>query len=205
MHYLTTKILEQNARSVKYVKTYRLRNAAGIIKEINKQIDRDFGLAGPLTLSTSSPDIHAVRWATARESYVVETHIKRVTKEIVAATISQINKCPYCEDVHSMSILSAGGSTTAEAIANGNWQLLKNNKLKEIIRWSLNTRNPKADIIKIPPFSYLEAPEIIGTALNFHSTNRLASIFLEASPMPAFLSNRLIKKNSADNCIKNYI
>jgi len=140
--------------------------------------------------------VHAVRWAIAREAFVVETNVKRVTKEIVAAAIAQINKCPYCEEVHGTSISSSGDDNTAKAIATGTWQLLKDEKTKAIIEWSLNTRNPEAHIVRNPPFSIHEAPEIIGTALVFHSTNRLVSIFLEDSPLPGILGNSLTKKSA---------
>ncbi len=190
------KMIEQNGQAVKYIKAVGLKDSTGTIKNINEQIARDFGLAGPLTLSTVSERVHAVRWVTARESYVVESSVKRVTKEIVAASVAQVNRCPYCEDAHGTSIVSAGDKITSKKIANGTWQTLKGEKKKQIIEWSLNTRNPNAEIIKNPPFSIHEAPEIIGTALVFHSTNRLVSIFLEESPLPNFLSGKLIKKTA---------
>ena len=196
IHKIEAKILDQNAHAVKYLKVQGLKDSAGIIKSINFQINRDFGLTGPLTLSTPSKRVHAIRWAIARESFVVETNVKRVTKETVAACIAQINKCPYCEDVHGTSISSAGDKNIAKAIENGTWQLLKDERTKEIVNWSLNTLNPQSEIIRNPPFTAKEAPEIIGTALVFHSTNRLVSIFLENSPFPLFLSNPLIKKTT---------
>lgn len=196
LSFLESKITAQNANAVKYINIFGLKDSEGEIKKINLQINRDFGLVGPLTLSTPSLRIHAIRWATARESFVVESNIKRVTKEIVAAGIAQINKCPYCEDVHGTSISSTGDNETSKAIANGTWESLKDERTKAIIEWSLNTRNPTAKIIKNPPFSIDEAPEIIGTALVFHSTNRLVSLFLEESPLPSFLSTKLMKKTA---------
>ncbi len=190
------KMLQQNAHAVKYMQVKGLKNARGITKRINQQIDRDFGLAGPFTLSSVSERVHSVRWVHAREIFVVETNVKRVIKETIAAGISQLNKCAYCEDVHGTSIISSGDKLTANAIANGSWKSLENEKTKSLIEWSLNTRNPDAEIIKIPPFTLDEAPEIIGTALEFHATNRLVSIFLEESPLPKFLTNSFIKKTA---------
>ena len=189
-------MIEQNGHAVKYIKAVGLKDSTGKIKKINEQINRDFGLAGPLTLSTPSTRVHTVRWVTARESFVVETNVKRVIKEIVAASVAQINQCPYCEDAHGTSIVSAGDKITSKKIINGTWQTLKDEKTKQIIEWSLNTRSPNSEIIKNPPFSIHEAPEIIGTALVFHSTNRLVNIFLEESPLPSFLSGKLIKKTA---------
>lgn len=193
---INAKMLEQNAHAVNYIKVRGLKDATGKIKDINHQINRDFGLAGPFTITTPSARVHAVRWAMARECLVVENEVSRVTKEIVAAAIAQINQCPYCEDVHGASIASAGDNKTAESIINGTWKNGEDERVKSIIEWSLNTRNPDADIIRNPPFSKKEAPEIIGTALAFHSTNRLVSIFLDETPMPGILGNDLFRKTA---------
>lgn len=193
---IENKMMQQNAHAVKYIKAVGIKDAKGTIKEINVQIDRDFGLAGPLTLSSISERIHAIRWANIREVFVVETNVKRVTKETIASGIAKTNNCPYCEDVHETSISSAGDSETSKAITNGTWESLKNEETKMLIEWSLNTRNPNAEIIKNPPFSKIMATEIIGTALAFHSTNRLANIFLENSPLPRFLTNYILKKTA---------
>jgi len=190
---LEKKMMKQNGQAVKYIKPIALNNFKGKIYDINKQIDRDFGLAGPLTLSTPSLRVHSVRWATSRESYIIETNVKRVLKEIVAASISKTNKCTYCSDAHTTSIVSLGDNLTSQKIIDGTWKEINDEKTKNIINWALNTRNPNAEIIKNPPFTKNEVAEIIGTALVFHSTNRFVSIFLEDSPLPQFLSGRLKK------------
>lgn len=189
-------MMEQNAHAVKHIKAVGIKDAQGIVKEINLQIDRDFSLAGPLTLSTISKRVHAVRWANTREIFVVETNVQRVVKETIASGIAKTNNCPYCEDVHDTSISSAGDAETSKAITNGSWKSLKSEKIKKLIEWSLNTRNPNSRIIKNPPFSKTEAAEIIGTALVFHSTNRLANIFLDNSPLPKLLTNSIFKKSA---------
>ena len=194
MKIVEKQIMKQNAHAVKYVKIQHLKNASPKIKAINIQVQRDFGLLGPITLSTPSTRVHALRWAMVRDSFIVETEVSRVTKEIVASAVAKLNKCPYCADAHNTSIVSAGDDLTAQSIDDNTWESLENEKTKQIINWSLNTRNPDANIIKNPPFSMEEAPEIIGTALVFHSTNRLASIFLENSPLPSFVVGKFMKK-----------
>ncbi|HHC80389.1 MAG TPA: hypothetical protein ENK46_10945 [Flavobacteriia bacterium] len=191
------KLMQQNGNAVKYLTVQGIDTATdNTIKKINTQISSDFGLAGPLTLSTPSERVHAVRWAVARESFVVETFVKRVNKEIVATCVAQLNQCPYCEDAHGASIMSSGDIQTANMLTSGTWKNLKDEKTKQLIDWSLHTRTPNATIVKNPPFSREEAPEIIGTALVFHSTNRLVNIFLEASPLPNFLTGNRIKKTA---------
>lgn len=193
---IQNKMMEQNAHAVKHIKAIGIKEAQGIIKEINLQIDRDFGLSGPLTLSTVSERVHAVRWSNLREILVVEKNVQRVIKETIALGIAKTNDCSYCEEVHDSSVASAGDFETSKAIANGSWKSLKNEKTKRLIEWSLHTRKPKSEIINNPPFTKTEATEIIGTALIFHSTNRLANIFLDHSPLPKFFTNSVLKKTA---------
>ena len=191
---MNSAMREYAAHTVKYLKVQGIRDAQGVVKTINQQIDRDFALAGPLTLSTPSERVHAVRWAAIREAFVVETHVTRAAKEIIAAVVAQINTCPFCVDAHGTSLSATGDDTTAKAIVSGTWKNLEDEKTKALIEWGLNTRNPNASIIQNPPFSEREAPEIIGTALTFHSINRLVNIFLAESPLPGILGSKPLKK-----------
>ncbi len=191
---IRSAMLEQTAHAVKYLKVQGIKDAQGVVKKINQQTERDFLLAAPQSISTPSERVHAVRWAALREVFAVKTHVKRATKETLAAVVAQSNTCPFCEDVHGASVSATGDNIVAEAIVNGTWQNLKDEKTKLLIEWGLNTRNSDASIIKNPPFSEIEAPEIIGTALTFHSINRLVNIFLTESPMPGILGSKLLKK-----------
>ncbi len=175
-------INEKNAHDVKYIRTYGIKDAHGIIKKINQQIADDLMLVPPNSLSTPSERVHPLRWASIREFLVVESHVPRASKETIAATISELNTCPYCEEAHETALSALGDKAT------------RNEKLKAIIEWSQNTRSPHATIIQNPPFTAIEAPEIIGTALLFHSTNRLVSIFLAESMLPGIIGNKFFKK-----------
>lgn len=172
-------ILKQNAKAVCHINPSNFQS--GAIHEVNKQIERDFGLVGPLVLSQPSLRVHQLRWAMVREVFVVSTHVSRLEKELVASGVSSSNICPYCVDVHETSMRSIGADDSKQV-----------NSL--LMEWSLNTKNPHAEIIKNPPFVKEQAPEIIGTALEFHSTNRLVSIFLEESPLPSAVISMGMKK-----------
>ena len=194
---LKSVINEKSAHDVKYLKTYGIKDAHGIIKKINLQIDKDLIIVPPNSLSTPSERVHPLRWAGIREFLAVENHIPRVTKEAIAATISELNNCPYCEEAHETAIAALGDKAVIDE------------KIKAIIVWSQNTRNPDAEIIKNPPFKITEAPEIIGTALLFHSINRLVSIFVSESLLPGILSNKYIKKTAlkfaAKTIVKSFV
>ena len=49
---------EKNAHDVKYLTTYGIKDAHGIIKEINLQIDDDLMIVPPNSLSTPSERVH---------------------------------------------------------------------------------------------------------------------------------------------------
>lgn len=193
MKVIMNAMAEQNARAVKYLEVQTLKDSRGKIREINRQINEDLGLAGPLSLSTVSERVHSVRWAVSRESYVASTFISRRDKELLAAVVSQINKCPYCAEAHSATLGSGGEAGLGPAIADGSWKQLSDERTKLLIEWGLSTRKPEAAVIKKPPFSAREAPEIIGTALEFHTLNRLVDIFLEESPLPEIIRNKWIR------------
>lgn len=183
----------QNARAVKYVKVYLGKDAKGEIRAINEQIDKDMGMAGPYSLSTVSEIVHSARWATTRESYIVSSFVKRKDKEIIAHAVSKSNNCPYCVDSHTGFINAFGDHQLSQAINDETWMHLEDNKVKALIEWGLSTRNPEANMVQVPPFSGKEAPEIIGTALEFHTLNRLVDVFLEKSPMPKITQNKWMK------------
>jgi len=179
MNSIENLILKQNAKAIKYIHPSQFESDE--INEVNKQVNRDFGLVGPIVLSQPSTRVHRLRWAMVREVFVVETHVRRLEKELVASGVSRSNLCPYCVDVHATSIQSLDDNYNKDA-------------MQPLVEWSLNTKNPSAEMIQHPPFSREKAPEIIGTALEFHSTNRLVSIFLEESPLPNFVSRMGMKK-----------
>lgn len=177
-------MVEKNAHDVKYLKTYGLQDAQGIIEQVNLQIDQDLMIVPPNSLSTVSERVHPLRWAGIREFLAVESHVSRASKEAVAAVISELNQCPYCQDAHEASLTALGD------------KVIVDDKAKALIEWGKNTRNPRAEIINNPPFDKTAAPEIIGTALTFHSTNRLVSIFNSESFLPGFLEHKLFKQKT---------
>src|SRR5262249_45136927 len=76
--------------------------ATGRIKEIYAQIKQDLmQVPEPFSIHSPSPDMLAGVWGIFRES-LVAGHVDRGLKEIVAATVAKINRCPWCVDAHSI-------------------------------------------------------------------------------------------------------
>jgi len=153
-------------RQVRHVKPVPVREAEGELAAIYRQIRRDYQAAPPLTLLSPVPGLLTGLWSALRESQLVDGKADRPMKEAVSIAVSDANSCPYCVDAHA-GMLQASGRDA----------------LPGIVQWGLATRTPGADILRSPPFSSEQAPEIIGTAVVFHFVNRMVNVFLSGTPL----------------------
>src|SRR5215831_10212837 len=81
-------------------------------------------------------------------------------------------------------MLHGGGlDDVGRALARGDAEAIANARLRAVARWALNTRSPDHPAVVDPPFDERSAPEFVGTAVAFHTTNRIVDVFLEASPI----------------------
>jgi len=122
-------------------------------------------------------------WQPARTELV--GIVRREIKEAVAAIVSRLNQCPYCVDAHTMMLHAVSAHGAAAAISQGNDSEIQDPAIRPIIAWAKATRSPEDPLLQRPPFSEAEAPEIIGTAVAFHYTNRMVDIFLDETPLPS--------------------
>lgn len=183
---------------IKYVKPLAPASATGQLKEIYDQIRRDFGLlAEPFTLHSPIPELLAAVWAVCRESQVTGI-VPRQVKEVVAITISKLNDCPWCVDAHTI-MLDAIDHGLVLAIENDSSINIADGRISTIIQWAASTRSPGAQILRNPPFSLQEAPEIISTAVFYHYINRMVSVLLNDTPFGATpnLLRGLVKRVSS--------
>jgi AhpD family alkylhydroperoxidase len=124
------------------------------------------------------PEILAGFWCAFRESLIAGP-ASRAAREAVAQGVAEINRCPYCKDVHSMMLDGAimlDGATSAA--------LSQHPHIGSFHAWARASRTPGADILSQPPFASPDAAQFIGTALVFHYLNRLVTVFLGKSPLP---------------------
>ena len=169
---------------IKYIKYISLKKANPRIKAIYKQIKRDFGiLAEPFTLHSAIPDLLATVWAVTREICLINKNVPRPYIETISTAISYNNSCKYCIDAHTIMLLTLKNKSVSEAIKTGNLEQIKDTKLQQICRWVLANNDFNTNIIKCPPFTLDEAPEIVGTAFVFNYINRVVEIFLKKSPV----------------------
>jgi AhpD family alkylhydroperoxidase len=156
-----------------------------LLAQTYHQIKRDFGaLVEPFTLHAPAPRLLAGIWMATRETELVGI-VRREIKEAVAATVSRLNQCPYCVDAHTMMLHAVSAHGTATAISQVNDSEIQDPAIRQIVAWAEATRSPDDPLLQRPPFSEAEAPEIIGTAVAFHYTNRMVDIFLDETPLPS--------------------
>jgi AhpD family alkylhydroperoxidase len=170
---------------INHVSVVRAGAAQGRVAEIYAQMERDFGiLAPPVILHSPAPDNLAAAWVMLRETLIAAGRADRAAKEAVAAAVSLGNACPYCVEVHSMTLhgLIRGGD--AGAISRGRIDLIRDPRIRSLAAWAGRTgigrpAGPEG------PFPSEQAPELLGVAAAFHYYNRVVNVFLGESPFPS--------------------
>ena len=171
--------------AIRYIQRVAPNVAEGLVGQVYAQIKKEFGaLAEPFTLHSPSPELLAGAWSACRESLLVG-NVRRDVKEAVAATVSRINRCPYCVDAHTIMLNATSAHNSADAIIHQRDDQIRDPAVRSIVEWAAATRSPGAEVLLSPPFSQKDSPEIIGTAVFFHYVNRMVSVLLSETPLPS--------------------
>ena len=178
---LERRIVPRGFDRVRYIAPVRPEAATALVAAVYEQLSRDFQLLAPLTLASPLPTLLAARWTILRET-VIAGAAPRLEKELVAEAVSKANACPYCVAAHALMVRGGGLDGVGQALARGDAEAIANPRLRSIATWALNTRSPDRPAVLSPPFDERSASEFVGTAVAFHTTNRLVDVFLEASP-----------------------
>ncbi len=183
--------IERASTVIKYIHPVKPNAAEGLVSDVYTQVKRDFGrVAEPFLIHSPLPKLLAAAWMVCRETELVG-NVPRGVKEAVAAAVSQLNKCPYCVDAHTIMLNAAGESQTAEAISKTQYSEIKAADARAVVDWALATTSPRSEALRWLPFSRKEKAEIIGTAVFYHYMNRVANVLLGSTPLPS--SNRWLR------------
>ncbi len=175
---------ERRGSMIKYIRPVKPSSADGLVKGIYAQVERDFGrVVEPFQMHSPLPKLLAGAWMVCRETELVGM-VPRAMKEIVAASVSQLNQCSYCVDAHTIMLTATGEGKVANAISKARYEDISDEKAFMFVQWALATTSPRSELLRWLPFSKQEAPEIIGTAVFYHYINRLANALLGDSPLP---------------------
>ena len=159
--------VRRSLNDTRYIQVVKPRHARGLVREVYRQVERDFSMIAPPTaLHSAAPDLLAGSWMILRETLVAQGVAARASKEAVATGVSVANSCPYCEDVHGMTLAAIDADSQDELTA-----------------WAQSSATSAGS--GTPPFAPEAAPELIGTAVAFHYYNRVVNVFLRESPFPS--------------------
>jgi len=192
---LERRIVPRGFDRVRYIAPVRPEAATALVAAVYEQLSRDFQLLAPLTLASPLPTLLAARWTILRET-VIAGAAPRLEKELVAEAVSKANACPYCVAAHALMVRGGGLDGVGQALARGDAEAIANPRLRSIATWALNTRSPDRPAVLSPPFDERSASEFVGTAVAFHTTNRLVDVFLEASPFASPAGLKLVAWSS---------
>jgi AhpD family alkylhydroperoxidase len=176
------RIVRTGAQKVKYLRPVAYEDANGLVAAVYRQMRRDFQLLTPITAHSGIPELLAAVWCITRETLIAGS-VPRLHKEVVAAAVSQANRCTYCVDAHVLMLQGGNEDETARALTMANLERIPDYALRSLAKWGLSTRFSKEAADLRHPFDQGRAPEIIGTAVAFHYINRVVDVFLEKSPM----------------------
>jgi AhpD family alkylhydroperoxidase len=153
--------VRRSLNDTRHVRVVKRRHASGLVADVYRQVEREFGmLAPPTALHSASPPVLAASWLILRETLLAEGAADRASKEAVATGVSLANSCPYCADVHGMTLDAIPDTPTRGPLE----------------AWARASAGP-------PPSPAV--PELVGVAVAFHYYNRVVNVFLRESPFPS--------------------
>ena len=182
-----------SVKTMRYVTAVKTREARGLTKKVYDMIREDFFKNGSLTSRSRVPELMAAIWTAGRESMLVPDKVDRTTKDAISAVLSQINDCPYCEDM-LISLVHAGGEhdTAGEIFGRSDFKQ-RADLLRRRLEWVAALTTSCAEDLPEMPFSEEQLPEVIGTLLGMSDINRFSHVVMTDSPVSAPFGLQSIK------------
>lgn len=174
-----------SVKTMRYVSAFPDRQAEGLTKEVYDMIREDFFRNGSLTSRSKVPELMAAIWIAGRESMLVEDKVDRTSKDAICAVLSQINDCPYCEDMLVSLVHASGKHDAAEDIFERNGLDSTDPQLRDRLKWVRAISTPGTEYVPPTPFSSAQMPEVLGTLLAMSDINRFSHVVMEDSPVVA--------------------
>lgn len=180
-------------KTMRYVHSIPRKSATGLLRTIYDMIAEDFFLNGSLTSRSKVPALLAAIWTVGRESILVDDHVERTHKEAMTAVLSQINHCPYCEDM-LVSLVHAGKAHRAAQDIFARTQLVSiDDTLRTRLGWVRAIASFGDKEITTTPFTDAQLPEVIGALMAMSDINRFSHVVMAASPVSAPFGLQFVK------------
>jgi hypothetical protein len=182
-----------SVQTMRHVSAVPARKARGLTRDVYEMIRRDFFHNGSLTSRSKVPELMAAIWVGGRESMLVPDRVDRTTKDAISAVLSQINECPYCEDM-LISLVHAGGEHgAADDIFDRNGFDAASDTLRRRLEWVQAIASSRDTEIPPTPFTPEQLPEVIATLMGMSDINRFSHVVMEDSPVGTPLGLRALK------------
>lgn len=183
-----------SVKTMRFVEAVPTRSAKGLTKTVYDMIREDFFKNGSLTSRSKVPELMAAIWVAGRETMLVEDKVERTTKDAISAILSQINACPYCEDMLISLVSAAGKSDVAMNIfEQTNQEAPNEEEMQRALDWVQAVATPDADVVPPMPFSQEQLPEVFGTMMAMSDINRFSHVVMDDSPVSSPFGMRRIK------------
>jgi AhpD family alkylhydroperoxidase len=195
-NFLRTRMRGGAFAQVRYVTPVRFVDADGVVADVYRGMEREFGVvAPPILLHAPSPDVLAASWMMLREALLVPGLAGRSVKEAVAAAVSVSNTCPFCVTVHGSTLHGLVRGQAAAAIAEERLESVADRRLRAVAFWAMGTADADAEAGGGggAPFPPEQASELIAVAALFHYLNRMVNVFLGAAPLPPGVPARALR------------
>lgn len=182
-----------SVKTMRHVSAVPTRKATGLTRQVYDMIREDFFKNGSLTSRSKVPALMAAIWTAGREAMLVPDRVDRTTKDAICAVLSQVNDCPYCEDM-LVSLVHAGGEhRAADDIFAQKGLDATDARLRERLEWVRAIATPGETDVPDTPFTAEQMPEVLGTLMAMSDINRFSHVVMADSPVGAPLGLRSVK------------
>jgi len=170
-----------------------LMGAKGLTKEVLLQSQRDFFINGTITSHAACPTLMAGMWMGGREIALTNQHLPPWLKKAMGAALSEVNQCPYCEDMLLSLTHGAKQDNLANSLRQHEMASIEDELTLKRLQWTKASITRNAEELQDPPFSPEEMPEALGTLIVFNYTNKISDFTLDGSPVPSSLRSGALK------------
>jgi AhpD family alkylhydroperoxidase len=193
------------SKLIRYVPAVEPDRATGGVAEVYQQVRQEMGrLPEAVMLFSSMPELLGADWATFRESVLATGHASRATKEAVAATVSQLNRCPYCVDAHTIMLYGSGAGEFATQLLSGHPQHASDPALRAVSGWAAATAT-RGGAPRTLPFPPEAVPEMIGTLVHFQFINRVINVLVDGTFLPGGRRVKGVSRRVAGRALSRYL
>lgn len=178
-------------RHVKHVRPVAVGEASGVVARVYEQVADEMRVViPPAQLHSPAPDLLAAYWMLMREPLLPTRLVSRAVKEAVAAAVSIANICPYCAEMHGVSLYDLGTEHDSEAIARDDPAGMEDPRLRAAAEWARHAHETAEGPAPLPDPRPGAAAELVGVLVALHYLCRMVNVFLSPFLLPPSLGPR---------------